>query len=523
MEFLFDPSIWAGLLTLVVLEIVLGIDNLVFIAILADKLPPKQRDKARLIGLSLALVMRLGLLSLISWMVTLTTPLFSVGDFSFAGRDLILLAGGLFLLFKATMELHERLENRQLDGSGNRGYASFWAVVTQIVVLDAVFSLDAVITAVGMVNHLPVMMTAVVIAMGVMLLASKPLTNFVNAHPTVVVLCLSFLLMIGLSLVAEGFGFHIPKGYLYAAIGFSILIELFNQIARRNFIRHQSHRPMRERTAEAILRLMGGRNRAQTASSSSNEESALTEAMPQEAFKDEERYMINGVLTLASRSIRSIMTPRGEISWVDANRPVDEIRIQLLDTPHSLFPVCRGELDEIVGVVRAKELLVALEHGVDVATFAANTPTIVVPETLDPINLLGVLRRAKGSFVIVTNEFGVVQGLITPLDVLEAIAGEFPDEDETPDIIADGDGWLVKGGTDLHSLQQLLDFHELVNPDEDHASLAGLLIAQKGQLPQPGDVIDITPLHFRIIEATDYRIDLVRVTKDKPQDEEEER
>lgn len=519
MEILFDPSIWAGLLTLVVLEIVLGIDNLVFIAILADKLPPKQRDKARLIGLSLALVMRLGLLSLISWMVTLTRPLFSVGDFSFAGRDLILLAGGLFLLFKATMELHERLENRQLEGSGNRGYASFWAVVTQIVVLDAVFSLDAVITAVGMVNHLPVMMTAVVIAMGVMLLASKPLTNFVNAHPTVVVLCLSFLLMIGLSLVAEGFGFHIPKGYLYAAIGFSILIEMFNQIARRNFIRHQSHRPMRERTAEAILRLMGGRNRAQPTSS---EESALAEAMPQEAFKDEERYMINGVLTLASRSIRSIMTPRGEISWVDANRPVDEIRVQLLDTPHSLFPVCRGELDEIVGVVRAKELLVALEHGIDVASFAANTPTIVVPETLDPINLLGVLRRAKGSFVIVTNEFGVVQGLITPLDVLEAIAGEFPDEDETPDIIADGDGWLVKGGTDLHSLQQLLDFHELVDPEEDHASLAGLLIAQKGQLPLPGEVIDIAPLHFQIIEATDYRVDLVRVTKDKPYDEDEE-
>ncbi len=257
MEFLFDPSIWAGLLTLIVLEIVLGIDNLVFIAILADKLPPKQRDKARLIGLSLALIMRLGLLSLISWMVTLTRPLFSVGGFSFAGRDLILLAGGIFLLFKATMELHERLENRKLENSGNRSYASFWAVVAQIVILDAVFSLDAVITAVGMVNNLPVMMTAVVIAMIVMLLASKPLTKFVNAHPTVVVLCLSFLLMIGLSLVAEGFGFHIPKGYLYAAIGFSILIELFNQIARRNFLRHQSHRPMRERTAEAILRLMG--------------------------------------------------------------------------------------------------------------------------------------------------------------------------------------------------------------------------------------------------------------------------
>lgn len=518
MEFLLDPSIWAGLFTLIVLEIVLGIDNLVFIAILADKLPPKQRDKARLIGLSLALIMRLGLLSLISWMVTLTRPLFSVGEFSFSGRDLILLVGGLFLLFKATMELHERLENREMNDGGNKGYASFWAVVVQIVILDAVFSLDAVITAFGMVNNLAIMMTAVVIAMGVMLLASKPLTNFVNAHPTVVVLCLSFLLMIGLSLVAEGFGFHIPKGYLYAAIGFSILIELFNQIARHNFMRHQERRPMRERTAEAIQRLMGGRRQSEVQNSESSEVAAI---MPQEAFKDEERYMINGVLTLASRSVRSIMTPRGEISWVDATRPLDEVRLQLLDTPHSLFPVCRGELDEIIGVVRAKELLVALDHGIDVATFASNTPPIIVPETLDPLNLLGVLRRAKGSFVVVTNEFGVVQGLITPLDVLEAIAGEFPDEDETPDIIADDDGWLVKGGTDLHSLQQLLDTQELVKPEDDHASLAGLLIDQKGQLPKAGEVIEMLPLRFQIIEATDYRIDLVRVTKERQEDEEE--
>ena len=409
MEFLMDPSIWVGLLTLVVLEIVLGIDNLVFIAILADKLPPKQRDKARLIGLSLALVMRLGLLSVISWMVTLTKPLFSVMDYTFSGRDLIMLIGGIFLLFKATTELHERLENRQHDDGHGKGYASFWVVVLQIVVLDAVFSLDAVITAVGMVNHLPVMMAAVVIAMAVMLLASKPLTRFVNQHPTVVVLCLSFLLMIGLSLVAEGFGFHIPKGYLYAAIGFSILIELFNQIARRNFIKQQSSQPLRARTADAILRLMGGRRQVNVQSDSENHNPV---PVPEGAFVEQERYMINGVLSLASRSLRGIMTPRGEISWVDANLSVDEIRQQLLSSPHSLFPVCRGELDEIIGVVRAKEMLVALEEGVNVEAVAAASPAIVVPETLDPINLLGVLRRARGSFVIVTNEFGVVQGQI---------------------------------------------------------------------------------------------------------------
>ena len=519
MEFLMDPSIWVGLLTLVVLEIVLGIDNLVFIAILADKLPPKQRDKARLIGLSLALVMRLGLLSVISWMVTLTKPLFSVMDYTFSGRDLIMLIGGIFLLFKATTELHERLENRQHDDGHGKGYASFWVVVLQIVVLDAVFSLDAVITAVGMVNHLPVMMAAVVIAMAVMLLASKPLTRFVNQHPTVVVLCLSFLLMIGLSLVAEGFGFHIPKGYLYAAIGFSILIELFNQIARRNFIKQQSIQPLRARTADAILRLMGGRRQVNVQSDSENHNPV---PVPEGAFVEQERYMINGVLSLASRSLRGIMTPRGEISWVDANLSVDEIRQQLLSSPHSLFPVCRGELDEIIGVVRAKEMLVALEEGVNVEAVAAASPAIVVPETLDPINLLGVLRRARGSFVIVTNEFGVVQGLVTPLDVLEAIAGEFPDEDETPEIVADGDGWLVKGTTDLHALSHTLGLENVVNDEEDIATVAGLVIAVKGQIPRVGDVIELPPLHITIVEANDYRVDMVRIVKEQSAHDEDE-
>lgn len=463
--------------------------------------------------------MRLGLLSVISWMVTLTKPLFTVMDFTFSGRDLIMLVGGLFLLFKATTELHERLENRQHDDGHGKGYASFWVVVLQIVVLDAVFSLDAVITAVGMVNHLPVMMAAVVIAMAVMLLASKPLTRFVNQHPTVVVLCLSFLLMIGLSLVAEGFGFHIPKGYLYAAIGFSILIELFNQIARRNFIKQQSNQPLRARTADAILRLMGGRRQVNVQADNENRNPV---PVPEGAFVEEERYMINGVLSLASRSLRGIMTPRGEISWVDANLSVDEIRQQLLSSPHSLFPVCRGELDEIIGVVRAKEMLVALEEGVNVEAVAAASPAIVVPETLDPINLLGVLRRARGSFVIVTNEFGVVQGLVTPLDVLEAIAGEFPDADETPEIVADGDGWLVKGTTDLHALSHTLGVENVVNDDEDIATVAGLVIAVNGQIPRIGDVLELPPLQITIVEANDYRVDMVRIVKEHSVHDEEE-
>ncbi|CUX96781.1 TerC family protein [Candidatus Doolittlea endobia] len=507
-----DLSIWAGLLTLIVLEIVLGIDNVVFIAILADKLPFKKRDRARVIGLFIALIMRLGLLSLISWIVTLRQSLFTLGGFSFSGRGLILLLGGVFLLFKATTELHERLEHKEHDSSTTRGYASFWAVVVQIVILDAVFSLDAVITAVGMVNNLPVMMTAVVIAMAIMLLASRSLTRFVDRHQTVVVLCLSFLLMIGLSLIAEGFGFHIPKGYLYAAIGFSILIEMFNQIARRNFIKSQSAKPMRERTAEAIMRLMGGRSQCETG------EDDMAETFKQQAhFAEEERHMITGVLSLASRTLRSVMTPRNEITWLDCQRPVTELRVTLMDTPHNMFPVCNGELDQLIGIVRAKDLMAAVDNGEKVKAYAAANPAIVVPETLDVLKLLEELRRAKGSMVMVSNEFGVVQGLVTPLDVLEAIAGEFPDEDETPEIEVHEDGWLAKGSTDLHALQLALGTQALARGRENVASLAGLLLSQCDQIPVEGDVLILDEWRFTIRQMVEYRIELVWIARLVPQ------
>jgi len=225
MEMLFDPTVLAGLATLIVLEVVLGIDNLVFIAILADKLPPHQRDKARLIGLSLALVMRLALLASIAWIIGLTAPVFSVGDHSVSWRDIILIGGGIFLLIKATKEIHERLEGEMSHGTSGVAHASFGIVIAQILALDAVFSIDSILTAVGMVDELWVMMTAVIVAMVIMIAASKPLTAFVGQHPTVIILCLSFLLLIGLSLILEGVHIELPKSYLYAAIGFSIVIE----------------------------------------------------------------------------------------------------------------------------------------------------------------------------------------------------------------------------------------------------------------------------------------------------------
>ncbi|CAD83506.1 Membrane protein TerC (probably for efflux of tellurium and other ions) [Candidatus Blochmanniella floridana] len=508
MEFLTDISVWAGLFTLVVLEVILSVDNLVFIAILVDKLPKNQREHVCIIGLTLALIMRIILLSLVSWITTLTKPLFKIVSFSFSIRDLILLFGGIFLLFKATTELHRQLEYKVHNRNLNREYASFWVVVIQIVVLDAIFSIDAVITAVGTVDYLSVMIISVVIAVVIMLLASKLLINFVNSHQTVVVLCLSFLLIIGLSLMAEGMGFYIPKGYLYVAIGFSILIEFFNQIAYCNSIKNQSTTSMRERTAEIIMKLMGGGSSIKW-----NPVSKKALIFPLKThFAEEERHMITGVLSLASRSLRSIMTPRNEITWLNSQKSIRELYSILTNTPHNMFPVCNGELDQLIGIVRAKDLMVSVAQGKPVETYASENLPIVVPETLNVLNLLTELRRAKGSMVIVSNEFGVIQGLITPLDILEAIAGEFPDEDETPEIKLISDrSWLVKGSTDLHALQRALCTHNLAEICDHVASVAGLLLSRCDRIPKEGDILIINEWRFIIKKMIEYRIELVEV------------
>ncbi len=510
MEWFFDPNIWVGLLTLVLLEIVLGIDNLIFIAILADKVPPHQREKARLIGLGLAMLMRLGLLTTISWMVTLTTPLLTVAGLALSGRDLILLFGGLFLLFKATMELHERVEGKIHTRSGPRVYASLGAVIAQIIVLDAVFSLDAVITAVGMVDQLGVMMAAVVISMAVMIIASKPLTRFVNAHPSVVVLCLSFLLMIGLSLVAEGLGFKIPKGYLYAAIGFSIVIEFFNQLVRRNFDKRDAHVPLRERTADAVLRLLGSKTRAEI-----DEAGEHAPATPDiAAFETEERNMVSGVLSLSQRSIRSIMTPRSDITWINLEADAATARRQILETPQSFLPVSRGQLDEIVGVARAKDLMGDLALGGKIDVQHSLRPPIVMPESVDVLKVMDALKRSRGQLVLIADEYGTIQGVVTPIDILEAIAGEFPDEDELPAVQPQGAGcWRVDGTADLHYLQQVLETDELVGEADEYTSLAGFLLERFGALPGVGEWIEIDGLKFEVVEVMSRRIRTILVSR----------
>ncbi len=235
MDLAADPSAWAALATLIVMEVVLGIDNLLFISILTNKLPEAQRARARQMGIAGALILRLALLGTISWIVKLTDPVFTAFEHSFSWRDLILIAGGLFLVWKATKEIHHRVDPDPAPDlfDGRQATLGFAAAIGQILLLDLVFSVDSILTAIGMTPHLPIMVIAVVFTVLVMLVAATPLANFINANPAVIMLALGFLLMIGMVLIAEGFGAHIPKGYIYAAMAFAILIEGLNMMARK--------------------------------------------------------------------------------------------------------------------------------------------------------------------------------------------------------------------------------------------------------------------------------------------------
>ncbi|WP_052285233.1 TerC family protein [Kluyvera genomosp. 1] len=521
MEWIADPSIWAGLVTLVVIELVLGIDNLVFIAILAEKLPPAQRDRARVTGLILAMLMRLVLLASISWMVTLTKPLFSLYDFTFSARDLIMLVGGFFLLFKATVELNERLEGKDNDGPTQRRGARFWPVVAQIVVLDAVFSLDSVITAVGMVDHLAVMMAAVIIAISLMLLASKALTRFVNSHPTIVILCLSFLLMIGFSLVAEGFGVIIPKGYLYAAIGFSVMIEFLNQLAifnRRRFL--TANQSLRSRTTDAVMRLLSGNK--EDAELDAGTASLLADHDNQQVFDPQERRMIERVLNLNQRTVSSIMTSRHDIEHIDLSAPESEIRALLEKNQHTRLVVTGGDDEEdLLGVVHVIDLLQQSLRGEALNLRVLIRQPLVFPEALPLLSALEQFRTARTHFAFVVDEFGSVEGVVTLSDVTETIAGNLPNEaeeiDARHDIARNADGsWTANGHMPLEDLVQYIPLP--LDEKREYHTIAGLLMEHLQRIPKAGEVVQIGPWTLKTLQVESHRVQKVQIIP-PPQDE----
>jgi predicted tellurium resistance membrane protein TerC len=424
MEWIGDPTAWLGLGTLILLEIVLGVDNLIFIAILVDKLPPSLRNRARIVGLSLALLMRVAMLAGVASLKSLTAPVLTLFGSGLSVRDLILIGGGLFLLLKATTELHARLEignNGRIESEAPKP-AVFWQVIVQIVIIDFVFSIDSVVTAVGMVDHLSIMVIAVALAIVAMMFASGPLTEFVNSRPTVVILALGFLLMIGFSLFAEGWGFRIPKGYLYAAIAFSVMIEMLNQIATRNRQKRAVVGNLRSRTAEAVLRILGS-----TSSLSSAEDdvsSVLAARRAASIFVPAERTMVGSVLGLAERPVRTIMTPARDVVWLEADDDVQVLSRRILGAGHAAYPVCRGGIANLLGVARAPDLICDLLQKGRISTETLESNPLTFPQDGSVLHLVEQLRRSEMPMAIIHDDRGALKGVVTSTDLLETILGE---------------------------------------------------------------------------------------------------
>ncbi|BGI50718.1 MAG: TerC family protein [Arsenophonus endosymbiont of Ceratovacuna japonica] len=513
MEWIADPTMWIGLVTLIILEIVLGIDNLVFITILVDKLPTKLRNKARITGLTCALFMRIILLFSLTLLVSLTSPIINIYSHEFSARDILIISGGFFLLFKATMELNERLEGKDNKSNKQRKTVKFWAVVVQIIILDAIFSLDSVITSIGMVEHIGIMIASVTIAIILMIIASKTLATFVNSHPTIAILCLSFLLMIGFSLVAEGFNYIIPKGYLYAAIGFSIIIESLNQFAsfnRRRFLKIT--KSLRERTAEAILRILD----AQHEHTELDHHNSNLIANNNIIFHTQERQMIVRLLGFAQRNVSSIMTSRHDIKYIDINKLTDKLLIFLEKIPHTRLVVTDESISyEPIGIINVIDILNQQLKKQKLNLRSLVTQPLIFPEVLPLFQALEQFRKAHTHFAFVVDEFGSVEGIVTLTDIMETISGNMPISEEEVDSRYDiqqleDSRWVANGFMPLEDLI----IYVPINLDEkrEYETIAGLLMEHLQRMPIVGERIKIENWIFELLEVTSHRIKKVLIT-----------
>ena len=509
-SWLAEPHTWIGFATLLVLEVVLGIDNLVFVAILANKVKPAQRDRARITGLGLAVVIRIIMLGFMAHIMTLTRPLFHISGLDVSGKDMIMLAGGIFLLYKATTELHERLEghNQFAVADSQKKHARFWSVVAQILILDAVFSIDSVITAVAMVDHIVVAMGAVAVAMTVMISASKPLTEFVDRHPTVVMLCLGFLLMIGFSLVAEGLGYKSPKGYLYAAIAFSILVEAFNQWVRFNRERNERRQPFRQRTADAVLRMLGARP-----ANGHDDENADEHVDAEERLQPAEHEMIRSVLGLADRPVSSVMTVRADVQWIDLARGQEDVVARLVASPHTRLLVGDGDLDSLRGVVQSRDLLADLLQGRPLQLEGNLREPQYVLSSASALQALELIRQHPVPLAVAVDEYGSVEGLVTANDLLAAIAGDLVDtQDERYGVVAQGeDQWEADGALTLDDLQRLAGVS--LPRSGDYMTISGLVLERLGRLPDIGDAVEIADVRITVLAMEKRRIARLRVER----------
>lgn len=511
MGWLMDLAAWLGLTILTGLVVLRAVESFVLLNALSVRLPSDTRDRVRRSSVLWFLAASALFAVLAQWVMRFDTPLLSVGLFHLSLKDLMYLVGGFYLLAQATSDLMDYGQGKSVASGDSRVYKSWTYVSVQALVVVSFLSLEVVALGLVVSNDIVVWLAAYVIGAAAVWFGLQPMARFVSIHRTALVLAAGFVLMSGFALLAKPtVGFEVAP-YLYVAIVFSGLVAVLWYLAQRKALVPQVS--ARERLVETVLRMFGQRLSEQDGEDL-GERAEQDQTLP---LGIEQRNMMSGVLTLSERSVNSIMTPRTEVSWIDIDDEPQRIREQIEQAPHSFFPVCRGNLDNIIGIGRAKRMIAdLLTHG-RIQQNRLREP-IIVHDTIDIMRLIGTLKNSRGQLVLVADEFGAIEGLVTPIDVFEAIAGEFPDEDEAPDIVPDGENrWRVDGAADLHILEQELEIDGLVNEDEEYSTLAGYLLNHFGRLPNVGEGFTYETgacvITFKVVRLERRRIAMVHVEK----------
>ena len=515
-----DPTAWIGLLTLTAIQIVLGIDNLLFIAILSARLPAREAKAARYIGLGGALVIRVILMMFAAYVMAMNNPLFSIFDFNVTVRDIMMFLGGAFLIYKATEELHSKLEGDSGDETVSVSKAagqSFFVATTQIMILDVLFSGDAIITAVGMTNHAFIMIFAVSIAMLLLMWASGFISEFVYRHPTVVILCLGFLLLIGFSLIMEAFHLEVPKGYLYSAIGFSLLIEIFNQVSRKNILKLNPSKNMQSRqvAASLVLRLLGSKN-----TDMHSLQEAIVSRPSAYVFNQQEKEMVSRVLELSTLPIKAVMTARLDLEMLKIDGSKEAIIEKVLKTNKTrLIAYKHGHKDQPIGyILRAKVLEQYITHPEQdpLELEAEVKEPIYIPQSINVLSVLEQFKQTKRYFAFVIDEFGCFEGIVTIHDILEEITGQMPNKTEIPEVQAmdkDNQVYRVDGDTILSDVQRTTGLE--IEPTEHYQTIAGYVLDRLQRVPKNGDRITLDQWIIEVSSADKTGINVLKLTKIK--------
>ena len=516
MQWVTDPTALIGLLALTAIQIVLGIDNLLFIAILSAKLPPKQGRMARYVGLGGALLIRIVLMMFAAYVVAMTEPLFTVFDFNCSTRDLLMLQGGAFLIYKSTEELHSKLEgsigsDESVSVSSAAG-KSFFIVATQIMILDALFSADAIVTAVGMTNHVYIMVIAVTIAMGLLMWASGLIAEFVSKHPTLVILCLGFLLLIGFSLIMEGFHIIVPKGYLYSAIGFSLLIELFNQISRKNVLKlkHSSNMQSRQIAAHMVLRLLGSKS-----DDVPSFQEAIVSRPSANIFNSQEKEMVSRVLQLSSLPVKAVMTARTDLQMLKLDGSKQStLKKAILSTKSNLIAYKNGHKDQPLGYVqRAKVLGHLLQGKSEVSDLEKLVlEPLYIPETINVLRALDQFKKSQKYFGFVYDEFGVFVGVVSVHDILEEVTGEMPEKSETPEVVVLGnDCYRVDADAILPDVERVTGL--AIPPSEHYKTIGGFVLDKFQSVPKQGESLAVNDFVIEVLSSDATSVNVLKLYK----------